>query len=369
MPPTIDRDVGSGVTPSPIGFVQAPTEGIADLVWTAGRWHLPDHPDRAVPGDIPALRPLAGLRVHWPERPVPLEALVALAAAGVPLYSGPPPGWAADDPLVRLIAAEPEDTGETDSAGAPLTALRREEHSVRLRRQALRGRAGRAATPVSVVLCSRRPHLVAGALAQIGRQRGVDLEVVVALHGGGRLATDGLPYPVQVIEVDAGSSFGEALNAAAARATGDVILKWDDDDWYGSEHVADLLMARAYSGAEVVGTTAEFFYLEPLQLTIRRTDYRSEVWTDHVAGGTIMIDRAVFREVGGFQPLPRSVDAHLLRAVLAAGGRVYRTHGLGYLLRRATAAEHTWQLPLAHFLRVATNQWRGFRPSRIMDAS
>jgi hypothetical protein len=225
---------------------------------------------------------------------------------------------------------------------------------------------------VTVVLASRRPHHVPEALAQIARQRHVEVQVVLALHGFTadlvRPAVRAFPLPITVIEADAATVFGEVLAQAAARADAGLIAKWDDDDWYGPEHLADLLMARLYSGADVVGTAAEFFYLEPLDVTIRRTDYKSEVWSDHVAGGTILLGRDTLAEAGGFQPLPKGVDSALLKTIHGAGGRIYRTHGLGYMLRRSSAAEHTWQLPLAHFLRVATNQWRGFRPSRIMEA-
>ena len=47
--------------------------------------------------------------------------------------------------------------------------------------------------------------------------------------------------------------FGDVLNDAYEAASGDVLLKVDDDDWYGPHAVVDLLLARRYSGADVVG--------------------------------------------------------------------------------------------------------------------
>jgi hypothetical protein len=362
---------------SPYGFTRGPTEETATLSWDDGRWSVGGRPLAVPPeaDDVAALRPLRGLRVEWPERPAAgsLEAVAALAAAGVPLTGQDPPGWVRDaDPvLAGLIAAwTPEaDDGRPDS----VADLRREEHSVRLRRHALRAAGvGTGLAPVTVVMATRRPHYVAHALRQLARQRGVGLEAIVALHGFPaarvREALAEFPHPMTVVEADPDAPLGAVLNMAAARASTGIVTKWDDDDWYGPEHLADLLLTMAYSGAELVGTAPEFFYLQPLDATIRRVDYSSEVWADHVAGGTIMLGRETFEQAGGFGELDRGEDAHLLRAVAAAGGRVYRTHGLGYVLRRSVGAEHTWNLPLAHFLRVAANQWRGFRPSVMLEA-
>ena len=52
------------------------------------------------------------------------------------------------------------------------------------------------------------------------------------------------------------------------------------------------------------------------------------------------------------------VDAQLLAGVEASGGRIYRTHGLGYVLRR-TGAGHTWQRDDEEFRRpdIVASEW------------
>ncbi|WP_271216636.1 glycosyltransferase family 2 protein [Streptosporangium carneum] len=374
---------------TPAGFLRPATEGVQELSWSGTGWLAAGEPlgERPDATEVARLRPLLGLTVRWPSARVPTGAVTGLAAAGVPLHAPVSPAWV-DPGLARLLAAwTPQESprGEPPKNGGPrsVTVLRREEHSVRLRRHGLARRSPEAgaATPakttpkVSVVMSSMRPHLLGSALAQIAGQRRVEVEVLLGLHGvpadhgAVRRAVGESGLPVTVIEADAATPFGEVLNLAASKADGEYVAKWDDDDWYGPEHLADLLLARSYAGADIVGVAAEFFYLEPLNVTIRRTDYTSEVWSDHVAGGTILVDRAGFRESGGFPALPRGVDAGFLKAAHARGARIYRTHGLGYVLRRAMSVEHTWRLSLAHFLRVASNQWRGFRPSLILEAS
>ncbi|MFI7697692.1 glycosyltransferase family 2 protein [Nonomuraea sp. NPDC049480] len=354
---------------TPCGFARTPEKGLARLHWADAGWAVEGQPP-----DVAALRPLRGLEVEWPDAPVPLDGLLRLAAAGIPLTADRAMPWAPAG-LAALLTDRAWLDHAADGTAGCLADLRREEHSVRLRRL-----AHPIPTPkVSIVMSTKRPGLVGAALAQMERQRGVETEVLLGLHGVAfeqvRAAVEGSALPVKWVEADASVPFGEVLNRAAALASGDYLAKWDDDDWYGPRHLADLFMALTYAGADVVGTTAEFFYLEPLKATIRRTTfasgagYPSEVWSDHVAGGTIVVSLVKFREIGGFPGVFRAVDLEFLKAAHQAGARIYRTHGLGYVLRRGLSDEHTWQLPLAHFLKVAANQWRGFRPSLLMEAA
>ena len=51
-----------------------------------------------------------------------------------------------------------------------------------------------------------------------------------------------------------------------------------------------------------------------------------------------------------------------------AGGEVYRTHGLGYVLRR-NASGHTWEVDMDYLLDPSRVErtWPGLTPSRLME--
>ncbi|MBR8740680.1 glycosyltransferase family 2 protein [Nocardiopsis sp. MG754419] len=356
-------------------------EGAKDLVVVAADGTVTDV-------DLTRLRHLRGVHVDWSGHTGPaaaVRAVASLAAGGVPLTADPVPAWASGlgAALTTLLA---------DATDADLTdRLAREEHSVRLRRAALythglRSRWRSLATAVdlpvppaprvSVILCTRRPDMVGFALAQIARQRGVDLETVLTLHG---FAADrpevaaaidayrATGLPITVYEAPADRIFGAVLNDSVARASGDLVAKWDDDDWYGPEHLADLVLARTYSGAELVGTGQDFIYLQEVDLMVWRSR-ESETATRFIAGGTILTDRVVLEETGGFRPLPRAIDTQLLIAVSRGGGRIHRTHGLGYVLRR-TGGGHTWSEDMAYFLHNYARQWTGWRPSVLLEGA
>lgn len=234
--------------------------------------------------------------------------------------------------------------------------------AVRQRRAAIR--AGFNAAPdVSAVLVSRRPHLVSATVEQLARQTYSDLEIVVGLHGvpvPADLAEAAGNRQLTVIEIDGDVVFGQALNQAFGAAAGAIVTKIDDDDFYGPEHVWDLVLAHRYSGATVVGKTTTVVYLEALDTTVRRVFGTRESFTHRVAGGTMMISRKALADLGGWSQVPRAVDTALIASVTQNGGTLYQPHDIGYLYtRHADRSIHTWDAGLDHFLRNTREQWVG----------
>ncbi len=314
--------------------------------------------------------------------------LLRLAMAGVPLVPSDRPG-ATGRSVAPGRSSGVESTGLAPALLTALAApvdlgdpLAREEQGLRVRRatfdhhSTLAWRAGLAARAgvrhaglpgVSVLLATMRPQQLDFALTQVAAQRGADVELVLATHGfvadeaQVKAALGATPYVL--LDFEEGTFFGDVLTAAARAASAEVLLKIDDDDWYSPHAAHDLLMARRFSGADVVGMPSEFVYLQQDDVTVRR-NHPSECFTRFVAGGTILIDRAMLRALGDFRQVRRFVDTQLLAGVEAAGGRIYRTHGLGYVLRR-TGSGHTWAMDDDQFRRaeITETQWPGFRPS------
>lgn len=323
---------------NPIGFDADATDPVVDFS------SLPLDRGRGVTEALlRSLRSSLGVRldVELPERD-----LLALQASGVPLVGG---------------AAGEVDLGDRHA---------REVHSIRQRRRALDLLVPPATRPsVSIVMATRRPEMLDHALAQVAAQRGVEqLELVLAPHGfEPGLPTD-LPVPVTVVPCPAEMVFGDVLAAATTAASGDLVLKMDDDDWYDPDLVADLLRARAYSGADLVGCPDELYHLTAQDCTIHRR-HPGERYTHWVAGGTLLLSRGLLREVGGFAPVPRHVDRHLLDALARGGATAYRTHGLGYVLRRNPGG-HTYDADLDAILDPARliARWPGLHLGPLATA-
>ena len=302
--------------------------------------------------------------------------LARIAACGVPVH------LADHDPALETLLG-PE---LHDFMSAPIGydgAEAREVLSIRMRRAALRGHSlGARARQlceaagvdppefplVSVLLATRRPGRLAAAVANIARQDYPRLELVLALHGPGfeadavACATASIAAPVTVLRLGEDHPLGTVLNAASTAAAGPLLSKMDDDDVYGAEHLWDLVLAREYSGAALVGKFPATVYLAHRDRTVRRRRVRSETWSHSITGGAMLIARAELGRAGGWRPARRHVDTALIEDVIRAGGGVYRTHDAGYVLVRH-AEGHTWKAADAAFLAQAESVWPGWRPA------
>lgn len=258
----------------------------------------------------------------------------------------------------RVADADPHER-ESLSIAMRRCALR--DHSLRARaRQVLDG-TGRAGPPlplVSVLLATCRPHRVTAAVEAVAAQTYPRVELVLAMHGEGFDSDaigellESIDPTARAVPVAAQEPLGAVLNAAVDESTGTLLTKFDDDDYYGPEHLWDLVLAHEYSRAALVGKGAEYVYLANSDRTIHRFRHRAERLSASLAGGAMMIARHRLDELLGWREIPASVDRALIEDVTRAGWRTYQTHGQGYMLVRHDEG-HTWPAKDAYFLKQA----------------
>jgi len=215
--------------------------------------------------------------------------------------------------------------------------------------------------PVSILLVSRRPDYLPVALATALHQRHRPLEVVVVAHG---MEPPILPHdrpedvPITVLSCPSDVSLGVALRRATAAASGTLVTKMDDDDFYGPDHVTDVAFASVYSSATLVGKMSEYVYLGGLDVTMRRQVPIAERYGGHIAGGTITVGKADLMELGGWARVPRAVDTRLIDRAFRVGGSVYRASSLGFMFNRHGEG-HTYPADASYFLAKAVEQRHG----------
>ena len=294
-------------------------------------------------------------------------ALAALAATGAVVRITDPDADLArylGPELYSLMTDDRIETADAHQREALSIAMRRSalrSHSLRARaRQVLAGTGlpGPPLPRVSVLLATRRPHRLAAAVAAAASQTYPNIELVLATHGEGfdLGATDELlgsiSLPARMIAVGGNEPLGAVLNAAVAESSGKLITKFDDDDYYGPEHLWDLVLAHEYSWDCLVGKGAEYVYLARSDRTIHRFRDRAERRSAGLAGGALMIARHDLDALLGWREVPAGVDRALIEDVTKSGRHLYRTHGMGYMLVRHEEG-HTWPARDAYFLKQA----------------
>ena len=267
------------------------------------------------------------------------------------------------------VRAADADTREALSIAMRRAAHRRHSLGARARQVCEAARVEPPPWPrVSVLLATRRPAMLADAIANVARQRYPRLELVLACHGPGfeagvvAQALRGFEPPVTLLRLEGDRTLGAVLAAATAAAAGPLLAKMDDDDVYGPEHLWDLVLAHDYSRAALVGKFPATVYLARSDRTLRQRRVPGETWSQAITGGTMLLARADLERAGGWRPMRRHVDRALVEDVLRVGGTVYRTHAAGYLLVRH-AEGHTWQRDDADFLSGAASVHPGWQPT------
>ena len=271
--------------------------------------------------------------------PVSRAALLArLAAMGAMVHAAD-----CDPRLKALLGDELHEIISADPSG--MDDFAREIRAIRASRAAMKSHSswarermrGDADFPlVSILMVTKRPDFFAWGMENAARQTYPRIELILAMHGDGfgdpAPILSGIPNPVKTVRIPASLTFGGATAAATDVSNGDMIIRMDDDDHYAPDHIWDLVLALAYSGADLAGKWQDFIYLAKTDKTVYLSKGGGERYYTHaLSGGALMATRRALERVGGWRDVPSGLDMALLGDALRSGLRVYRASGIGYV--------------------------------------
>lgn len=152
----------------------------------------------------------------------------------------------------------------------------------------------------TIIVSTNRDVFMDNLYDSIEHQTFTDFDVVIILNKGKSDVNkweqkfSNLSQTVTFKQLDESKTLGECLNEAAYFAEGDVLVKFDDDDYYAPNYLLDMMIAMDYSNADIVGKTHHFVYLEEKQLLVgKKFGDSAESYSRFIAGATLVIKKDV----------------------------------------------------------------------------
>lgn len=224
---------------------------------------------------------------------------------------------------------------------------------------------------VSVIAPTMRPNLVSGIIQAARRQTGVDVHLLLLLHGFEAekaelqaLARAAGLTELIVLRTASDQSLGHNLNALVSASDGELIATFDNDDLCGDHYVADACFALDYSGAQLVGKEARYIDLQAIDATVPQNPHREHPWSGLVGahdGGA----RATWVETP-FAHRTLGEDTTFQRAILPAGGGIYSADRFNFIQMRGARAGHTWYTEDERLLANGVVQGCGLAAAHVM---
>lgn len=216
---------------------------------------------------------------------------------------------------------------------------------------------------VTIVTSTQRNEFMMNLYENIKHQAYSNFEVIVVLNKNDmdknkwEKQFSQLEQQVKVIQLDEKISLGHCLNEAISMSSGEVIAKFDDDDYYAPNYLTDMIISMDYSNADIVGKSAHYVYLEKTNMLIVKTmGSGAESYTDFVSGATLVFTKQMFDKLGGFADRSRGEDSDLLRRAKENGFLIYSNDTYNFcLFRRKDTSSHTWQVDEEELLRNAAS--------------
>jgi hypothetical protein len=321
---------------------------------------------------------------HFVSEATFLNQVVRLVACGTPVITVSSPHLDVVFPGDGLVTVV-ESAAEAKEAYHVFTSdlVERERRSVRARQFVLQHHTTRhrfdallthlgipvaRVQKVSILLVTKRPDFLEHAISQIRSQAYPVKELVTVLHGDDfdlevfAALTDTCDFDTVTVQQPSSMTFGDCLNTAIDHATGDLISKMDDDDYYGPNHLNDLVTALHYSQADIVGKRTNFTIFESLELAGLWNGDWTEVPSSHLPGATMLMRTALLKRFR-FGRLGHGVDTGLLRRARRRGADTYSCHPYNFV--RVRHGDHTFGRSDAEFLEKTERLERGSVPPNV----
>ena len=193
---------------------------------------------------------------------------------------------------------------------------------------------------VSCVLCAGRPTLVPQAIALFSALEWPNKELVLVEDAGSEYK-GAVPAGTVRQSVPVGTPLGAKTRIGVSAATGEILHKMDDDDYYAPGFLTRAV-AEIGKGADLVWWQKHLIYFAATDTT--------RLISDSIVGGSFVFTAALAQLIS-FQPIPKGIDDAFFVDAKNIGSRLRPIADSPALFIRVRHGANIWkafQLPTAH---------------------
>jgi hypothetical protein len=121
---------------------------------------------------------------------------------------------------------------------------------------------------------------------------------------------------------------------------GDIIVKMDDDDWFGPHYADDLALTLEFSGAGLASKASHVVHFTNEDRRIVRNPGFEYTYVSMMGGGSLAIRREVLEQVQ-WRPLPSGEDMAFVHDCRSRAVPILSSDRFHYVYKRRTARDHT----------------------------
>ncbi|HEV2914380.1 MAG TPA: glycosyltransferase [Pyrinomonadaceae bacterium] len=159
-------------------------------------------------------------------------------------------------------------------------------------------------------------------------------------------------------------SIGAKRNRACEAARGQLIILWDDDDWYADDRISYQVAPLVAGSADVTALgNGLFYYLPTRQFWACTSQLHARMFYQGIVGGTLAFRKSLWGEKVRFPNISEREDAVFLEMMLKRGARLEKLSNDGVFVYIRHEA-NTWRFTLGTFL---DNGWRQVSPPQFLS--
>ena len=157
---------------------------------------------------------------------------------------------------------------------------------------------------------------------------------------------------VRYLRLPSRKSIGAKRNLACQQARGEIIVHWDDDDWYSSDRLRYQVMPIISGKADLTGLENAFVLALPVgQFWTTKPHLHERLFVGNVHGGTLVYRKELWEQGLRYPEINLAEDAYFLHHAVKRGKRLLRLSNPGVFV----------------YVRHGSNAWREFAPGHFIN--